>query len=146
MALKLLDGTVAAIDIMLAANATVTSIGTATLSIRCIASAVAFTFRRPLGQKSTFCNTGWTKPTPGPRTMFAVVSGFMSTGASYSDPLVYFTQDFPSAFLFTADTGSTLQGAWMESEDADSLTAFANSGRSMSFESSDAVASTWVVA
>lgn len=141
MALKLLDGTVAAIELL----ANMSGVTTPTLSWKCMASAIAFTFRRPLGQKTTFCNTGWTKPTGGPRTMFAVVSGFMTTGAAYSDPLALFTQDTESAFIFTADTGSTLTGNWMESEDADSLTAFANSGRSMSFESSGAIASTWVV-
>jgi hypothetical protein len=143
MALKLLDGTIAAIDIKALMTAGST---TPTLSIRCMASALAFTFRRPFSQKTTFCNTGWTKPTGGPRTMFAVVSGFMSTGAAFSDPLILFALDASSSFVFTADTGSTITGQWMESEDANSLTAFANSGRSMSFESDDAISTTWVVA
>jgi len=141
MALKLLDGTLAAIDVVV----NLTGVTTPSLSIKCMASALAFTFRRPLGQKTTFCNTGWTKPTPGPRTMFAVVSGFMSTGTTFSDPLVLFSVDIATSFIFTADSGSTIQGNWMESEDANSLTAFANSGRSMSFESSDSITSTWVI-
>lgn len=142
MALKLLDGTTAAIDItskILVADASETS-------MKCIASQVSFTFRRPTTPKTTFCGTGWASGTPGNKQMFAVVGGFMSTGADYSDPLAFFTEQTGVAFTLTADTGSTVTGTWIETEDASTLIAAANSGRSMAFESQGVVSTTWIVA
>lgn len=141
MAYTLLDGTAAAIDIQTALTGT-----TADKSMKCIASTVTFTFRRPTTAKTTFCTTGWTGATPGNKTMFAVVGGFMSTGDVLADPLAMFSVQAALPFILTADTGNTIQGNWVETEDANTLVAANNSGRSMAFESDGPVTSTWVVA
>lgn len=142
MALKLLDGTNAVIDIaskVLIADASA-------ISMKCIASQISFTFRRPTTPKTTFCGNGWVDGTPGNKQMFAVVGGFMSTGAKYSDPLAFFTEQLGVTFTITADTSNTITGTWIETEDASTLVAAANSGRSMAFESSGVVTTAWVIA
>jgi hypothetical protein len=149
MALTLLDGTGANIDLMTAVAGTPT---TANKSLKCHAGQVRFTFRKNVLRRSTFCNQSWTTPIPGEKTMFAVVSAFMSIGDPLSDPLVLFTAA-PAApagpeltFVFTAETGSTINGKWIETEDDDTLAAAALGGRQLSFESSGPVTTTWVVA
>ena len=142
MAYTLLDGTNANIDIQTAVPATNT---TANKSMKCIAGSVSFTFRKATSRKTTFCGSGWASSTPGDKQMFAVVGGFMSKGDVLSDPLALFDTQKDLAFILTADTGCILTGNWIQTEDANTLLAAQNSGRSMAFESQGSVSSTWVV-
>lgn len=142
MAYTLLDGTNANIDIMTAVPATPT---VADKSLKCLAGSVSFTFRKSTTRKTTFCSSGWVSSTPGDKQMFAVVGAFMSKGDVLADPLVLFNTQLDLNFILTSDTGCTIQGKWIETEDAGTLVAAQNSGRSLAFESQGAVTTTWVV-
>jgi hypothetical protein len=139
MAYNLLDGSNANIDFQVALTGT-----TPNKSAKCFLSTMSFALRRTTTSKTTFCGTGWVSVTPGNKQMFGVMGGFSSTGDVLADPLAMFIQA-PLPFTGTFDTGSSLSGNLVVTEDANTLVAAANSGRTIAWESSGAVTSIWVV-
>lgn len=138
----LLDGTSAAVDFTIAPDPAAP--GTLS-SVRCIASYISIMFRRGTTQKFTFCGNGWNKPSPGMRGAFGHIDGFSSKGGPLSSPLALFLLDVSTPFVFTCDTGLTLTGKLLETQDMTGVRAFAEHARGMDFETYDSVAATWVV-
>jgi hypothetical protein len=140
MAYSLLDGTSANIDVQVA-----TSGSTPNKSLKCFLSTMSYAFRRGTTSKTTFCSTGWVDVVPNSKQLFGVFSGFASVGGPLSDPLSMFGLQTALPFTGTFETGSSLSGNLVVTEDANTLVAMANSGRGISWESSGVVSSTWVV-
>ena len=142
-AYTLLDGTSAAVDFTIAPDPSVP--GTLS-SIRCIASYISLMLRRGTNQKITFCGSGWNKPSPGMRAGFGHIDAFSSKGGPLSSPLALFLLDVATPFVFTADTGLTLTGKLLETQDMTGVRAFAEHARGLDFETYDAISTVWVVA
>lgn len=130
MALGLLHGSLATIDVSLDATST-----------KCIWGRWFAQFVRGATSITTFCSGGWIEERPGQIQMIGRLDGFASTGTAYSDPLVYITKATPVAFILTADTGKTLTFSGNVFEDSWEVVAAANAGRSIGFRSTGAVVS-----
>lgn len=141
MAYALLDGSSANIDFQVALTGS-----TPNTSAKCILSTMSYALRRTTTSKTTFCGTGWVSVTPGNKQMFGVLGGFASVGGPLSDVMALFSLQAPVPFAGTFETGSALTGKLVVTEDASTLVAAANSGRTISYETDGVVASTWVIA
>jgi hypothetical protein len=139
----LLDGTTAAVDLAIAPD----PVAPSTLSsVRCFAAFISVMLRRGTTQRITFCEQGWSKPTPGMRQGFVHVDGFSSKGGPLSSPLAMFLIDAPLPFVFTADTGLSLTSMLVETQDMIGARAFAEHARGIDAETYGAVSALWVVA
>lgn len=141
MALALLDGTTAAIDMTIAVAG-----GTNQTSLKCAFGYMSADFVREMTEKTTFCSSGWRSRNPGMKQVVGHLDGFVSTGQSYSDPAAMMSGTTPLAFLFTATTSCTLTGNLHVVRDHMGLRAAANSDRGIDWESDGVVTSAWVVA
>lgn len=135
MALALLDGSNASIDVSIA-----------TASYKCIAAAWTARLVREFSEQTTFCSGGWRARVPGMRQLIGSLAGFASKGSAISDPSVNISTQLPVAMVLTADTGSTFTFSGHVGSDETTMVAAANSGRAIAFESTGAVVTAWVVA
>lgn len=142
-AYTLLDGTTAAVDLAIAPDPAIPATKS---SIRCFSSFISLMLRRGTTQRITFCESGWSKPSPGMRQGFGHVDAFTSKGGPLSSPLAMFAEDDPMPFVFTADTGLTLTSALVETQDMIGVRAFGEHARGIDFETYGAVVGVWVVA
>jgi hypothetical protein len=140
MALALLDGTTAAIDMTIAIS------GTNQTSLKCAFGYMSADLVREMSEKTTFCSSGWRSRQPGMKQLVGHLDGFASKGAVYSDPAVMMATTTALAFVFTADTTCTLTGNLHVVRDHMGLRAAANSDRGIDWESDGVVTSAWVVA
>lgn len=140
MALTLLDGTDASVDLGVAIS------GTTQSSLRCIINALEYRSGRSFQTAKTLCSGKWESEKPGVNQDFIRVTKFASRGATISDLSPLLTATASASVTFTAFTGCTKTGAfWM---DSDSLTVsagnFAMPGE-CTFRSDGAIATVWVI-
>ncbi len=135
MALTLLSGTSANIDISLAGA-----------SVKCSFGMWSATFVRSATRTTTFCSGGWVEEQPGDKQLLFRLDGYAGKGVAHTDPSIYVTASSTTAVILTADTGCTLTFAGNVFEDGVQLVAAANSGRSISGRSSGSVTTAWTVA
>lgn len=133
MALELLHGSLASIDISLGGT-----------SVKCVFSRWMATIVRGATAATTFCSGGWVEEQPGMRQLLARLDGFASKGTAYSNPLTYITATDTIPVVLTADMGCTLTFEGNVFEDGIELNAAANGGRGISLRSSGAVVAAWV--
>ena len=139
MALAILDGTGASIDI------NVTPPGGMATSIKCLFGRWTARIDRQFFQAITFCSGGWAVPIPGIKSFAFTLIGFMTTGNAMSDPLVMFGTQAGWAFVLTAFTGCTFTGTAHAASDVEDIVAALSSGRSFDAISTGAVTTAWVV-
>jgi len=77
MALSLLDGTNAAIDMVI-------TIASATNSVKCSFGYMSADVVREFTEKTTFCSSGWRSRQPGMKQVVGHLDGFVSKGAAKS--------------------------------------------------------------
>jgi len=135
MALALLDGTDATIDIQLNS-----------VSYKGIMGQWVARMGREFFEQTTFASGGWRSRVPGLKQVTGSMAGFNSKGSAASDPLALFANQTPYAGVFTSTTGCTLTGTFHEQSDSVSEIAAGVSGRAIDFESYGAVTSAWVIA
>lgn len=140
MALELLDGTVAAVDMSIAYS------GTAQTSLKCAFNYLSARMQRGFTERTTFCSSGWVQEQAGMKQLLLHLDGYVSKGAVFSDPLALFADNTAKPFIFTADTGCTLTGSALAASDDMGLRAAANSQRGIDLRSYGVVTSVWVVA
>lgn len=135
MAIALLDGTNAAIDVTIA-----------TVSIKAMAAAWTARMLRDFFEQTTFASGGWRARVPGMKQCLVSVAGFSSKGISMSDPLALFATQAPMASVYTADTSCSITGNFHYGSDEHSYVAAGNSGRVIAGESYGPVTTAWVIA
>lgn len=140
MALALLDGSNAAIDV----NFSIPG-GSAT-SFKNIAAVWTARINRDFTEATTFASGGWRSRTPGMRQLIGSLAGFASKGWAGADPLVLMSLQAAIAIVLTADTGCTYTFTGHVGSDETTLVAAANSGRIITFESVGVVVTAWVIA
>jgi hypothetical protein len=102
MALALLDGSTAAVDF---------TSGASPVSWKCVVSYMSFDLGRRMEDRTTFCTTGgWAQGVPTMKQGAIRLDGFLSTGATYSDPILLFSSTAAVAFVATFHTGCTMTG------------------------------------
>lgn len=106
MALQLLDGTDASVDLSLAGN-----------SLRCIINAMEYRSVRGFQDATTLCSGKWVSELPGRNQDFITVTRFASKGTTISDLSAFMTSTAAAAVVFTLGAGVTKTGTfWMDSE------------------------------
>lgn len=141
MALQLLDGTDATVDL----GVTFPS-GTAASSFRCIVNQMEYRRNRQFQTAKTLCSTKWESEKPSVNQDFITVQKFGSRGATISDLSPLMTMTASASVVFTAYTGCTYSGSFWLSDDFIGVNAgsFAMPG-SCSFRSDGAVSTAWVI-
>lgn len=134
MALSIIDGTNANIDISIGAS-----------SIKCVAGAFSAKIGREFFEQTVFCSGMWVKRQPGRMQLTGMASRFASKGAAYSDPLAFMTSSTAIAFVLTADTSCTYTFSGHVSSDDMTFVAAANATGGIAYESYGAVVTAWVV-
>lgn len=140
MALTLLDGTDATVDLGVALSG-----GTSTTSLRCIINAMEYRSGRGFQTAKTLCSGKWESEKPGTNQDFIRVTKFASKGSTISDLSPLLTATASASITFTAFTGCTKSGTfWL---DGDSLTVsagnYAMPGEA-TFRSDGAILTVWV--
>lgn len=135
MALKLLTGTNAAIDI---------GFGGSPVSVKCFFGRWRLAINAQAFGQTTFCSGGWVVEALGLKQGALTLGGYASTGNAYSDPLALFAAA-PVAGILTADTANTISGSFNPTTDAIELVAAANSGRDVDMRSTSALTTAWVI-
>lgn len=140
MALALLDFTSGNVDLA------ITPTGGSPTSLKCTIGDLTFALRKEMVSRMTLCSTIWQTKVAQMRQGFITATKFASKGIAISDPLALFSTNTAMAFTFTADSGCTITGACDEVSDSLGGTAGGVTfGGQASFETSGAVATTWVV-
>jgi hypothetical protein len=134
MALALLDGTSAAVNIAINTN-----------SYNCIFSYVSADISRQFNEYTTFCSTGWRSRVPGMKQITGRLDGFLSTGANISDPSQYFASQVASNFVLTFTINCTYTFTGWVGKPHSGIRAAANSELSLDYESNDAPTFAWQV-
>jgi hypothetical protein len=102
MALALLDGSTAAFDF---------TTGASPVSWKCVASYFSFDLGRRMEDRTTFCTTGgWASGVPTMKQGSIRIDGFLSTGATISDPFLLFSSTTAVAYVATFNTLCTITG------------------------------------
>jgi hypothetical protein len=139
MALELLEGTTAAIDLTV-------EFGGTPASLKAAFNYISARMQRGFFDQTTFASDGWVSETCGMRQCLIHADGYASKGTPFSDPLELFSDNVPRAVVFTADTGCTITGDYLAASDGIGMRAAANSDRGIDLRSRGAVTSAWVVA
>lgn len=141
MALQLLDGTDATVDLLVAIS------GTSGSSLRCVTTDIDHSATRQFQEALTLCSGNWVDELPGRRQEFLSVGRLASKGAVISDlgPLMGATA--AANVTFSLATGCSRTGTfWMDSEsNRVSAGNVAIPGR-VTLRSRGAVANAWVTA
>lgn len=132
MALVLLNGSTATIDISIASN-----------SYKCLFTYVSADFNREFTEATTFCNSGWRSRTPGMRQVTGRGEGFLGKGTAPCDPSLNFTDQVGVAIVITYDTSCTLSFTGHVSNVHTGIRAAANSEFAVSFESTGSCTTSW---
>jgi hypothetical protein len=134
MAVAILTGSLSTTDINIGA-----------VSVKCGFARVAMQITRGATSSTTFCTSGWVSEVPGMKQGVGSIIGYVTTGAAWSDPLVWVTAAAPVAYILTATTSNTLSGNINVFSDGVDLVAAANSSRGVDFRTDGPVTSAWVV-
>jgi hypothetical protein len=95
-------------------------------------------------ESQTFCSGGWVEETAGLKQLQGSSTGFLSTGADISDPLLDFDVPLGVPVVLQADTGATI-GFTGHIEKDMGVNANANSEFGVRFRSRGPVVSVWPV-
>lgn len=137
MALQLLDGTNATIDISFNA-----------ISYKCVASYWSADLDRQFFESTVFCSGGWVDEIGGKKQLIGRMDGFASSGYAGSDPLALFNTSFQSTgfpFVLTANTGCYISGNANASRVHTGMRAALQSEFAIDFKSKGAVTTVWIV-
>lgn len=145
MALTLLDGTAAVVDMTISIGDSATSASTRT-SLRCTLSNVDYRFTRSYQTATTLCAGADVVELPGQRQHFITAGRFESQGSLASDLSPMFGATSPASVVLTLATGCTKSGAmWLDEDSARVQAAQVAMPGSISLRSSGGMATSWVV-
>lgn len=150
MPLNILNGTNVAFDITLqnyAAGLSGAVTGSAT-SMKCHFNSLDLTFRREVATEIlTFCSIAYTDPVMGRITGDFSLSGYITSGSVYSDPLVLIqpANQPKMKMVATFDTGLTLTTDVGITMDALSARAFGEFGRQVQGRTKGTPVTVWVI-
>lgn len=134
MALALLDGTTAAVNISIA-NANFT----------CLFQYVSADIGRQFTDFTTFCSSGWKSEVPGMKQLTGRFDGFLSTGNAVSDPSQFFSSQSTENIVITFTTNCTYTFAGYIGNSHAGIRAAAGSEESLQFRSYGAPTFAWQV-
>lgn len=140
--LALLDGTTAATDITIAPGTSYIAQGTA-ISVKGVLGYISHDIVREMFEQTVFSSGGWRQQISGMKQLIGRADGYESKGATYSDPLLYFANNFPCGFVYTADTSCTLTYLGFISRRHSGMKAAGNSEAGFDIASFGAVTSSW---
>lgn len=134
MALTIIDGSNANIDITIATN-----------SLKCQASYWSADIARDFTEQTTFCTSGWRARLPGLKQLLGAIDGFLGKGVAGANPSIYVASTAAQAYVLTADSGCTFTFDGHAGRVHSGLRAAMNSEFAINFESYGAVTTAWVV-
>lgn len=136
MALELLDGSSATIDL---------NMGSAPVSWKCAINYFSFDLGRRMEDRTTFCTGGqWASGVPTMKQGAIRADGFLSKGATFSDPMFLFSTTTPVPFVATFFTGCTITGNMHAVGHHSGMRAQGASEMGVSAVTDGAVTSAWV--
>lgn len=136
MALSLLDGSSATLDF---------TTGSSPVSWKCVVSYMSIDLGRRLEDRTTFCTGGgWASGVPTMKQAAIRLDGFMSTGATFSDPLAMMATTAAVPFVATFFTGCTYTGNMHAVGQHSGMRAQGASEMGLSAVSDGAITSAWV--
>lgn len=136
MALQLLDGTSAAVNLTIDYQA-----------YECHLNNLAVEFNRQTFQMVTFCSSNWETSVSGMKNMLFVGTGFLAKGDAASKLGQYMLDDDHVWVVATFDTGCTVSAESIITRDSGNIAGAGLSGRTIEGRNAkDSVAVAWVVA
>jgi hypothetical protein len=135
MALEIITGAVTTHDATIGA-----------VSVQCAFAQMGIQINAQGIPATTFCSSKFVEEKKGLIQADLSLVGYTTSGASYSDPLLYVLNESSLAFVGLAKTGCSLSFACNFFTDGMSLNAAFNSGRVLGGRSTGAITGAWVVA
>lgn len=101
MAIHLLDGTTASINVSIETNPAGSASGTLD-TIMCLFRTLGLRFSRQMNPPQvTFCSGGWSRPVLGLKMAEVALGGYMSIGSVFSNPKTLIDEDTATEFTAT---------------------------------------------
>ena len=146
MALTLLDGTAAAVDLTLSGSNQAGASGLLAGSFRCTASSIEYEFDRSFQNVMTLCSGQDVSEVPSTRQHFIRMSRFASMGTTTSDLSPLYSATSAAGLTFTAGTGCSKTGyGWLDKDTFGASAGQVAMPGSVSFRSCGGMATVWVI-
>lgn len=133
MSLAIISGAVSTHDVSLAATSVKGAFGR--MGVQVNAQGIPVT---------TFASSKYVDELKGLMQADLTLLGYQTTGATYSDPLLYVLDESPVAFVGTAKASCTISFSCNIFSDGMDLVAAFNAGRTMGGRSTGAITGAWV--